>query len=122
MATKEPCLIGETVTISGQVSGDQDLLVQGSIEGRVALNSRLVIEPSGAVEAEVEVTETEVHGVLRGDVSASKVIHASDTARIVGTLRAPKVILAPGTRFTGEIEMDVDLPPELLASPTGGMS
>ena len=110
MAAKEPCHIGSSVTVSGQVSGNQDLVVAGRIEGRIGLDSRLVVEAEGAVEAEVEVTEADIHGVVKGDVVARKLATLHATARFVGNIRAPQVVVAEGAMFSGMIEMDVELP------------
>lgn len=110
MAAKEPCHIGSSVTVSGQVSGNQDLVVEGRIEGRIGLDSRLVVEAAGSVEAEIDVTEADIHGAVKGDVVAKKLTTLHATARFVGNIRAPQVVVAEGAMFSGMIEMDVDLP------------
>ena len=115
MAAKEPCFIGSSVTVSGQVSGNQDLVVEGRIEGRIELNSRLTVEAIGAVEADTDVTDADIHGAFKGDLSAKKTATLHASARVVGNIRAAQVVLAEGAQFTGVIEMDVDLPPELNA-------
>jgi cytoskeletal protein CcmA (bactofilin family) len=110
MAEKEPCLIGSKITIRGQVSGSQDLVVEGRIEGRVALENRLTVEESGSVEADLEVADAAVRGEVRGDmvVSRSAVLHP--TARVVGNIRAPRLVIEEGARFSGSVDMDVELP------------
>src|SRR5262245_2631910 len=110
MAEKEPCLIGSKITIRGQISGNQDLVIEGRVEGKVALENRLVVEESGTVEADLEVVDAALKGEVRGDVTASRsaVLHAG--ARVVGNIRAPRVVIEAGARFSGAIEMDVDLP------------
>lgn len=109
----DACRIGGTITISGQLSGDQDVVVEGRVEGRVALQSRLVVEEAGSVEAQVEAAEVEIKGSLKGDVQAGKLATLQPGARVLGNLRAGRVVLAEGAQFSGAIEMDVELPPEL---------
>lgn len=115
-ANQESCLIGNKITVRGQVSGKQDLVVEGRVEGKVALSSRLFIEEDGAVEADVEATEATIKGELKGEVTASKVATVHAGARVAGTLRAPKVVIEDGAHFSGNIEMDVELPPGVGAA------
>jgi cytoskeletal protein CcmA (bactofilin family) len=110
MAEKEPCLIGSKVTVKGSISGNQDLIVHGRVEGRVGLENRLTVEEDGSVQAEVEVLEATVKGELKGEVVASKAAILLPTARMVGNIRAPRVVIEEGARFSGNIEMDVELP------------
>jgi cytoskeletal protein CcmA (bactofilin family) len=110
MADKEPCLIGSKITIRGQVSGNQDLVVEGRIEGRVALDNRLTVEESGTVEADLEVADAALKGEVRGDLVASRSAVLHPTARVVGNIRAPRLVIEEGARFSGSVDMDVELP------------
>lgn len=118
-ANKEACRIGSTITISGNISGDQDLIVEGRIEGRVGLDSRLIVEEIGNVEAQVEAIEVEIKGVVKGDIAAGKLATLQSTARVLGNVRANKVIVIEGAMVSGSIEMDVELPPELAGAKPG---
>ena len=111
MADREPCLIGSKIVIRGQVSGSQDLVVEGRIEGRVALENRLTVEESGTVEADLEVVDAAFKGQVRGDVVASRSAVLHPTARVVGNIRSPRVVIEDGARFSGSIDMEVELPP-----------
>src|SRR2546430_15276591 len=88
MAEKEPCLIGSKITIRGQVSGSQDLVVEGRIEGRVALENRLTVEESGSVEAGLEVADAAVRGEVNGDLVASRSAGVAAAAAGGGDIRA----------------------------------
>jgi cytoskeletal protein CcmA (bactofilin family) len=110
MAEKEPCLIGSKIVIRGQVSGSQDLIVEGRIEGRVSLDNRLTIEESGTVEADLEVADVSLKGELRGDLVASHSAVLHPTARVFGNIRAPRLIIEEGARFSGSVDMEVELP------------
>src|SRR5438067_9004076 len=101
MADKEPCLIGSKITIRGQVSGSQDLVVEGRIEGRVALENRLTVEESGSVEADLEVADAAVRGEVKGDLVASRPAVLHPTARVVGNIRAPRLGIEEGARLSG---------------------
>ena len=79
MASDEPCLIASKSAVRGQISGKQDLIVEGRVEGRIGLESHLTIEESGSVEADMEVSQVTVKGEARGDVVAARsaVLHAT---------------------------------------------
>jgi cytoskeletal protein CcmA (bactofilin family) len=104
-----PCVVGVKSTIRGNVSGDEDLVVQGRVEGQIALSKRLSVEVGGVIEADCEVAELHVAGELRGDVTARTIAIASG-ATVVGTLRAPRISIEDGAHFSGAIDMDVELP------------
>jgi cytoskeletal protein CcmA (bactofilin family) len=104
------CVIGRNISIRGKLSGAEKLVVEGRIEGSVALENHLTIEPTGVVEADVNVRDMTVHGELRGDIQADGSVSVSDSARVVGNIKAPRVVLEDGARFKGSIEMEVELP------------
>jgi cytoskeletal protein CcmA (bactofilin family) len=110
MASEDPCFIGSKTTVRGQVSGKQDLVVEGRIEGHISLESHLTVEESATVEAEVEATLATLKGEVRGPVIATRSVVLEATARVSGKVKAPSITIADGARFSGEIEMDVELP------------
>ena len=79
MASDEPCLIASKSAVRGQISGKQDLIVEGRVEGRIGLESNLTIEESGSVEADMDVSQATVKGEARGDLVATRsaVLHAT---------------------------------------------
>jgi cytoskeletal protein CcmA (bactofilin family) len=110
MADKEPCLIGSKIIIRGQVSGNQDLVVEGRIEGRISLENRLTVEESGTIEADLEVVDASFKGEVKGDVTASRSAVLHPTARVLGNIRAPRLVIEDGARFSGSVDMEVELP------------
>jgi cytoskeletal protein CcmA (bactofilin family) len=113
MGEKEACLIGTKVVVKGNISGNQDLVVLGRVEGRIGIDTRLTVEEGGSVAADVDVAEATVKGELRGEVVASKAAVLHTSARMVGSLRAPRIVIEDGARFSGNIEMDVELPADI---------
>jgi cytoskeletal protein CcmA (bactofilin family) len=110
MASQDTCFIGSKTTVRGQVSGKQDLVVEGRIEGHVGIDSQLTVEEGGSVEADVEAAVATLRGEVRGPVTALRSLSVEATARVAGKLKAPSIAIADGARFSGEIEMDVELP------------
>jgi cytoskeletal protein CcmA (bactofilin family) len=114
MASEDPCFIGSKTTVRGQVSGKQDLVVEGRIEGNITLDSQLTVEESATVEAEVEATVATVRGEVRGPIVAARSLVIEATAKVAGKLKAPSIVIEDGAHFSGEIEMDVELPAGLV--------
>ena len=112
-------VIGEATTVTGNLDGDEDLTVQGRVEGAVNLNATLLIEPAGIVKAEVSVENTIVSGVVVGNITASDSIELTEQARVVGDLTAPRVIIVEGASFRGQIDMgNLDVEPPRSSRPT----
>ena len=103
-------VIGKGIEIKGTLSGAGDLVVEGRVEGQISLKNTLTIEESGEVQADVEVEAIIVNGKMSGNIEATDKVEVSSTARMVGDIKAPRVIIEDGARFKGSIEMDVKLP------------
>jgi cytoskeletal protein CcmA (bactofilin family) len=110
MAANGPCTIGRQIIIRGNLSGEEDLIVEGRIEGTVSLKNHMTVEESGTVEADIDVADVTVNGQLRGDIVAAGSVSINAPAKVVGNVRAPRIIIEDGARFKGSIEMDVELP------------
>jgi cytoskeletal protein CcmA (bactofilin family) len=107
----EPCIIGKNITIRGNLSGGEDLVVEGRVEGTVNLSNHLTVESSGTVEADLDVEDLTVNGTVQGEIRASRSVSINANAKVVGNIRASRVIIEDGARFKGRVEMDVQLPP-----------
>jgi len=104
-------VIGEKTTINGNLEGDEDLLVQGRIEGSISLKHTLTIEPAGVVQAEVQVLNAVISGVMVGNISAEESVHITAQGRMVGDINAPRVIIVDGASFRGNVDMgNLDMP------------
>ena len=103
--TSTTTIIGEHVRIRGTIEGDEDLVVQGQVEGSVRISGALVIESAGQVFADVVAREVTVNGLLRGNVTASSHIEVTRSGRMAGDAIAPAVSIAVGATFRGRSEM-----------------
>jgi cytoskeletal protein CcmA (bactofilin family) len=99
--------IGPSISIKGDVTGDEDLLIQGRIEGKVKLaKHNVTIGPDGQVKADIEGRIVVVEGRVEGDLCGQEQIILRHTARVDGSISAPRVTLEDGAVFRGGIEMD----------------
>jgi cytoskeletal protein CcmA (bactofilin family) len=104
-ASEKATLIGPETRISGEIRGDEDIVVQGRIEGRVAIGAALSVEDGAIVQADVEARTVTVSGVIVGNVSASDIIRLTSKARVVGDVTAPRVVIEAGAAYRGRLEM-----------------
>src|SRR5512134_139846 len=103
-------IIGESILISGNLNGDEDLTVRGRVEGTLTLTKTLVVEPTGIVKAEVQVRNCVIAGAVVGNVTATESVEITKEGRMVGDIAAPRVIIVDGASFRGRIDMgEVDV-------------
>ncbi len=105
-----PCVIGPQIAVRGTLVGEEDLIVEGRVEGGIALAGHLIVAEQGVVESDVEVVSIEVHGRVVGDIVASRSITIERSADVRGNVRAPRVIIRDGAAFHGRVEMQFELP------------
>lgn len=107
----QPCIIGRGITIKGNLAGSEQLIIEGAVEGHIALKEHLTIKETGRITADIEVESLLVHGSVSGNIDARDLVSLSAEASVVADIRAPRVVIEDGARFKGRIEMDVVLPP-----------
>jgi cytoskeletal protein CcmA (bactofilin family) len=106
VATSEgTTIIGESIAVHGNVSGDEDLTVRGRLEGTLSLTRALVVDPTGVVKAEVQARSCVVAGAVAGNITATESVEIAKGGRVVGDISAPRVMLADGSSFRGRIDM-----------------
>jgi cytoskeletal protein CcmA (bactofilin family) len=99
--------IGSSIVIDGDISGDQDLVVQGTVKGKIALKENLLVEGSGVIEADIETANLEVAGQVTGNIVASTRVELKTDCKVVGDIRSPRILIADGAVFKGSVDMDV---------------
>jgi cytoskeletal protein CcmA (bactofilin family) len=106
-------IIGKGITIRGSLTGAGDLVIEGKVEGQIALKNHLTIEGSGLVEADIRADELTINGTASGNIDASTKVSISQSAKVNGDIKATRVVIEDGAVFNGSIEMDVKLPDDL---------
>ncbi len=98
--------IGKSITIKGDLTGNEDLEIDGNVEGRIDLpNNQLTIGAEGEVKAEVTAKAVTIVGHVTGNVSATEKIEVSATGHVDGDVRAPRLVIAEGAVLNGSVEM-----------------
>jgi cytoskeletal protein CcmA (bactofilin family) len=99
--------IGKSIYVKGELSGNEDLVIDGKVEGKIVLAGHSVtIGQSGTVTAEIQAKAVVVHGQVKGNVTAEDRVEVAATGTMQGDVRAPRVVLADGAKFRGSIDMD----------------
>jgi cytoskeletal protein CcmA (bactofilin family) len=113
-------VIGPSIIVRGEVSGDEDLLVRGRVEGSINLpKRRVVVGADGRVQANVHAAHIEVHGTVEGDIRGDEHVAVSATGDVTGNISAPRVSLEDGGRFRGAIDMDIKPERKSVTKPIG---
>ena len=100
-------MIGPSIVIKGTVTGDEDLMVEGTVEGTIDLPSHEVsIGTSGTVNADIHAKIVRIDGEVAGDVDGSEKVVISKSGNVKGNIIAPRVTLEDGAIFKGSIDMD----------------
>ncbi len=104
---KERATIGASILIQGDLKGEEDLLIQGRVEGRIELKKyNLTVGDKGRVKADINARIISVEGEVEGNLFAEEKIIVRKSGKVKGNLVAPRVGLEDGSTFKGSIDMD----------------
>jgi cytoskeletal protein CcmA (bactofilin family) len=98
-------VIGGSMKIDGELLSDADLLIQGTVKGRVVARGNLLVDKSGNVDASVEAENLEIAGLVTGNMVAEKKVEISAGGRAVGDVKAQRILIADGAVFKGNVDM-----------------
>ena len=103
-------VIGKGLFIKGELHGEEDLVIEGSVEGTITMQKSLTIETGGRIKADIETENLTINGEMHGNIVATESVSINTNAKVVGNVRAPRVIIEDGARFKGSVDMEVELP------------
>jgi cytoskeletal protein CcmA (bactofilin family) len=125
--SSEIATIGKSVVVKGELSGSEDLVVDGEVEGSIALRGQsLTIGPNGRVRANVEARNVILHGRVDGDIHASDRVELRKSASLSGDITTARISIEDGAFFKGTIDIQKPEPapkieprtPAAAAAPT----
>jgi cytoskeletal protein CcmA (bactofilin family) len=100
-------MIGPSIEIKGTVTGDEDLMIEGKVEGTIELGSHQVtVGQSGKVTADISAKVVNIDGEVSGDLNGGEKVVISKSGKVRGNIVAPRVTLEDGAIFKGSIDMD----------------
>lgn len=106
-ASSRTTRIGGSISIKGDLSGEEDLFIEGRIEGKITVKQGSVtVGERGRVHADVEATSIHVAGEVEGDLLGREQVVLLETGRVQGNIKAKSVTLQNGAQFKGSIDME----------------
>lgn len=111
MAEQYAAVIGKGMIIKGSVYSQQDLVLNGELEGDLNLeNCRLTIGVTGKVVAHAKAREVDVQGQLTGNVETTEKISIRSGGRLIGDIRAAGIVIEDGAHFKGAVDIVAQIP------------
>lgn len=105
--TQSPATIGPSIRIKGDLTGEENLIIEGQIEGNIHLDKNdLTIGSNGRVKANIKAKAVIVEGQVEGDIIGKEKVILRRTGNMRGNIVAPRVTLEDGAMFKGSIEME----------------
>lgn len=100
-------VVGRSIVIDGEITGDDDVVVEGTVKGKIHLTQNLFVEAEGVIEAEVATQSVDVSGQITGNITAVDKVELKSSCRMTGDIKAPRILIADGASFKGSVDMDV---------------
>ena len=99
-------MIGPTLVIKGELSADEDLVIEGQIEGTIAHHKKnLTVGKEGRVKADIHASSVIIEGQLVGNIHSEGTVSLSRTSSVKGDIYCGRIVMEDGARFSGRIEM-----------------
>jgi len=99
-------VLGKTLLFRGELSAEEDVILQGRVEGSIRHARNLIIGTDGSVLGDVHASHLTVEGLVEGDLHCSEAVVVKATAQVRGNIFAPRVAIMEGATFNGRVEMD----------------
>ena len=104
-ASGPTCVIGAKTQLKGEITGSENVLVEGVVEGTIRITGDLRVGPGGVVKATVSAQSVLIAGELVGDCHATQRAEIQASGRLTGNIRAPRVVIVEGATFRGNSDM-----------------
>jgi cytoskeletal protein CcmA (bactofilin family) len=98
-------VIGPTLVFVGELSADEDLLIEGRVEGTIAHHQKnLTVGKQGVVKANIRARAVTIQGIVQGDVQGDELVLLVAGAHVTGNISSPRIRMEDGARFKGNME------------------
>lgn len=100
-------VIGPGITIEGEVTSEDEVVVAGVLKGKLAVDGPVTIESEGQVEADIDAHTVSIGGNVTGNVTVTERVDLLAGGRLIGDVKAARLTIADGASFKGNVDMDV---------------
>ncbi len=98
--------IGKSVLVKGELSGSEDLYLDGEVEGSIQLRDHsLIVGPNGRVRANIQARDVVVHGKVDGNIRGTERVELKKSAVLVGDISTQRIIVEDGAFFKGAVDI-----------------
>ena len=105
-------ILGNTIIIRGELCGEEDLTIEGRVEGQINLkNHNLVVGQGGNISADVVAKSITIVGRLEGNLNAEERVEIKQSGSLTGDVMAPRVVIEDGAKFKGSVDMNAEAHP-----------
>ena len=98
-------VIGKGLFIKGELHGEEDLIIEGTVEGTITMKKSLTIENGGKIKGDISTENITIRGEMEGDLTARDKISIHSGGRLIGDMTAPRIEVEDGAYYKGRIEM-----------------
>jgi cytoskeletal protein CcmA (bactofilin family) len=109
-AGAQTTLVAAGSKLVGEVTGSTSMVVDGVVDGRLALDNEVTVGAGGLVKGEISARAVRVSGKVHGNIVGSEMIEILANGSVEGDVRSPRVVIADGAFFKGKVEMGSDKP------------
>ncbi len=99
-------VIGSGITIKGELIGEEDVKIEGRVEGLIRVSKNLLVGQSGVIEADIEAENVNIGGTVTGNVVAQSKVEIFASGKMMGDIKGPRVVVAEGAHFKGNVDMN----------------
>ena len=104
-AAPRASVLGATLRFRGELSVQEDLIIQGSVEGSITHTQSLTIGADGSMKGDIRARVIVIGGKVEGDLYATESVNIRATAKVTGNVFAPRVGITAGAFFEGQVDM-----------------
>jgi cytoskeletal protein CcmA (bactofilin family) len=109
--TRSVSVIGPTLKFKGELTANEDLIIEGQIEGKIAHQEKnLTVGKSGRVKADIHAKEIEIQGRVDGDIRGDDIVKLAKSAVVQGNIHCGRIVMEDGAHFSGSITMEARAP------------
>lgn len=98
-------VIGPNLTIRGDITADENITIEGTVEGTIETTNDVIVAPDGKVRADIRANTITVSGRVKGNMFATNKVDLTSTGQLEGNIQAPKLAIAESAMFKGSIDM-----------------
>lgn len=104
-AARKASVLGKTLVFRGELEADEDLILQGRVEGSIRHTQSITVGVDGSVIGDIHAASIVVEGTVEGNLHGSVSVIVGATAKVTGNIVAPRVGITEGAQFNGSVDM-----------------